>query len=154
VVATGHLGHRSNAAEEAALDPLDRHGRLGGFGQGIGARRPAGEAPAELDLQLVWRLQTQLAVAAHDAVQLAHRDEAVQRDRLDRVQCLQRHRAPQSGNWQEVGVDHVEVSASRELIGRVGDVGLAPSNELPADMDGHRPVRDRGHRAPARHRVR
>ena len=42
---------------------------------------------------------------------------------------------------EELGVDDVEEVARREAIGRVDDVGLAPADELLADVDGERAAR-------------
>ena len=43
--------------------------------------------------------------------------------------------AANAGHRQELGVDDVEEVARREAIGRVEDVGLAPADELLADVE-------------------
>ena len=53
---------------------------------------------------------------------------------------------------EEFVVGHFEKIARREPIGGVQDVGLAPANELLAQIDGKRAFSQRGMRMPQRER--
>ena len=68
-------------------------------------------------------------------------------DKVERV-GLQARCEARSGHAEEFAVDDGQIVARREAVGRVQDVGLAPTHELLADLEGERAARERGVEAP------